>query len=99
MPFEKGNTHGKNSSRKGVENRNTKAVREFYKQIIEDRYDQLNEDLDKLTPKQRWEVILKLSSFLLPKLKEVDIKDSTTPDHIRELLNMSEDTIKKVYGV
>lgn len=98
MPFEKGHRHGKGRP-KGSENKSTKQVREFYQQIIEDRYDQLNEDLDKLTPKQRWEVILKLSSFLLPKLKEVDIKDSTTPDHIRELLNMSEDTIKKVYGV
>lgn len=98
MPFEKNHTHGKGRP-KGSENKSTKAVREFYKQIIEDRYDQLNSDLDKLSPKQRWEVILKLSSFLLPKLKEVDIKDSTTPDHIRELLNMNEDTIKKAYDV
>lgn len=95
--FTKGNTAGGRKS--GSKNLNTEQVREYYNMLIKDRYDQLADDLDQLKPKDRWEVILRLSQFVLPKLQQVEYADVTTPEHIRDLMNMDEEQLKRIYGL
>lgn len=95
--FIKGNSAG--GRKTGSENKASKEVREYFNMLIRDRYDQLAEDLDQLKPKDRWEVILRLSQFVLPKLQQVDYNDTTLPPHIKDLMNMDEDTLKRIYNV
>lgn len=95
--FIKGNKAGGRKS--GSENLATKEVREYFNMLIKDRYDQLAEDLDRLKPRDRWEVIIRLSQFVLPKLQQVEYSDVSMPEHIRDLMSMDEETLKRIYNV
>ena len=83
MGFEKGNTFCKGRP-KGSENKEVKALREKVKELLENNYDKITADLEKLTPKDRVSAWLGLLEFSLPKLQrieaEVDVESNTEID-------------------
>ena len=58
---------------KGKENKNTKEIREAFKNLIELNLEQMQSDLKKLEPKDRLKFIIDLSTFVVPKLKQTDL--------------------------
>lgn len=56
---------------KGAQNKITKEIKEVFKEIIECNLSQLEADILELSPKERIDVILKISEFVLPKLQRV----------------------------
>jgi hypothetical protein len=57
---------------KGTPNKVTTEIREFYKELIENNLEQIESDLIELTPKERIEVLIKLSEYVIPKLNKVE---------------------------
>jgi DNA primase catalytic subunit len=57
---------------KGTPNKVTTEIREFYKELIENNLEQIKADLKELTPKERIEVLIKLSEYVIPKLNKVE---------------------------
>jgi hypothetical protein len=57
---------------KGTSNKVTTEIREFYKELIENNLEQIKADLKELTPKERIEVLIKLSEYVIPKLNKVE---------------------------
>ena len=83
---------GKLSSRKGVPNRTTQQVRKAFQLIIDDNLEQMQSDLDALTPRDRLRFIIDLSKFILPQLQAVSIEDLREKDEFRVItINLKND--------
>tara|TARA_A200000159_G_C7263249_1_gene314037 strand:+ start:571 stop:933 length:363 start_codon:yes stop_codon:yes gene_type:complete len=74
MGFEKGHTHAVGRP-KGSLNKNTTKVRELFKDLILENYEQLKCDLGELELLDRIKMIIELSKFVLPAFKTIDRKD------------------------
>jgi len=73
MPFEKG--HDKATGRpKGSSNKATSKVRDSFKELLEDNLEQLKEDFKELDPKDRIKLFLDLSKYVIPQLKQTEVK-------------------------
>ena len=66
---------GKMSSREGVPNRATQQVRKAFQLLIDDNLEQMQSDLDALTPRDRLRFIIDLSKFILPQLQSISVDD------------------------
>ena len=83
---------GKLSSRKGVPNRTTQQVRKAFQLLIDDNLEQMQSDLDALTPRDRLRFIIDLSKFILPQLQAVSIDDLRDKDEFRVItINLKND--------
>jgi hypothetical protein len=83
---------GKLSSRKGVPNRTTQQVRKAFQLLIDDNLEQMQSDLDALTPRDRLRFIIDLSKFILPQLQAVSIEDLREKDEFRVItINLKND--------
>lgn len=60
---------------KGTPNKITTEIREFYKELIENNLEQIETDLKELNPKERIEILIKLSEYVVPKLARTEIID------------------------
>ncbi len=71
---------------RGVKNKNTEAVRSAFQLLVNSNIDQLQDDIDSLTPIERCKVIISLAKFILPTLNSVDlttqVENSFTPVQI-----------------
>lgn len=61
---------------KGVANKATLEIREHYQNLINNNLEQIQEDLDKLKPKERMDVLIQLSKFVVPVMKAVEMSGS-----------------------
>lgn len=68
--FTKGNKAGGRTH--GAKNRATQKIRENFLQFIESNLLKIQEDFDKLDPKDRFKVLLDMAKFVLPTLKAVE---------------------------
>ena len=68
--FAEGNTGRK----AGTPNKATKDIRDAFSLLIENNIDTLQKDLDSLEPKQRVKLLLDMAQFVVPKLRNVDLK-------------------------
>ena len=68
--FAEGNTGRK----AGTPNKATKDIRDAFTLLIENNIDTLQEDLNGLEPKQRVKLLLDMAQFVVPKLRNVDLK-------------------------
>jgi predicted lipase len=59
---------------KGTPNKVTTEIKDVFKQIIECNLSQIETDIMELNPKDRIDVILKLSEYVLPKLQRSSIE-------------------------
>jgi hypothetical protein len=83
---------GKLSSRKGVPNRTTQQVRKAFQLLIDDNLEQMQSDLDALTPRDRLRFIIDLSKFILPQLQAVSVDDLRDKDEFRVItINLKND--------
>ena len=73
MAFKEG--HEKKGGRtKGSSNKATSKVRESFTSLLEDNLDQLKDDFKELDPKDRIKLFLDLSKYVIPQLKQTDVK-------------------------
>ena len=77
-----GNTTGKKfgGRAKGTPNKTTKALREVFTELLEDNIGSLQGLLDKVAkedPQKAIELILKLSEFVLPKLRATEVNNES----------------------
>tara|TARA_R110000803_G_scaffold76454_2_gene141094 strand:+ start:1517 stop:1798 length:282 start_codon:yes stop_codon:yes gene_type:complete len=70
--FEKGNTSGGRTT--GAKGKATSKVRESFTSLLEDNLEQLKEDFDALEPKDRIKLFLDLSKYVIPQLKQSEVK-------------------------
>jgi len=59
---------------KGIPNKTTTEIRETFQLLLENNIEKIQEDLNELDPKDRIKLLLDLSSFIIPKMKSVDLK-------------------------
>ncbi len=71
---------------KGSKNHNTEAVRSAFQLLVNSNIDQLQDDIDSLTPIERCKVIISLAKFVVPQLNSIDlntqVENSFTPVQI-----------------
>ncbi|MCB0628874.1 MAG: hypothetical protein R2824_06085 [Saprospiraceae bacterium] len=73
MPFNKKSASeaGKRSSRKGIPNGSTAEMKSFYTSLLTGQQSKIEKELQKLTGKDYLQAILKLSEFVVPKMRDV----------------------------
>lgn len=74
MAQKKGQTGNPNGRPKGTPNKVTTELRSWIAQLIDNNRDQLERDLKKLGPRERWAVIEKLMQYTIPRLQNVEGK-------------------------
>ena len=67
-------SEGNTGRKAGSLNRATKDIRDAFSLLIENNIDTLQKDLDSLEPKQRVKLLLDMAQFVVPKLRNVDLK-------------------------
>ena len=61
--------------KKGTPNRLTKEVREVLKELVFDEISQVQSHFEKLDPKERIELLIKLLPYVMPKVQTVSARD------------------------
>ena len=72
----------------GTPNKATTEIKEAFQMLLEDNLPTLQRDISSLEPKQRVKFMLDLASFIIPKMKSVDLKEDKTETI---LIDFSED--------
>ena len=84
MPFEKDNNLG--GRKKGSVNRTTKEIREAYQQFVEGNVDEFQNWLAQIEdPARRFEIILKISDFFLPKMTRTEVTGADGEDLFKNI--------------
>ena len=71
----------------GTPNKVTKDIRKSYQLLIEKSLDRLESDLMELTPKERIEVLIKLSEYVVPKLTKIEANLETKTTGINIIID------------
>ncbi len=93
-------TPNRNGRTKGSTNKATAEIKEAFKLLIENNLPQMEEDLRNLEPFQRLKMITELSSYILPKMKAIEIEAPTINENnelINKLLSISDADFNKIY--
>jgi len=82
MPFKKGQSGNPKGRKKGAENKNSKAIKDKYQQLL-DGYDivTMQGDLMELTPADRLKIVSGLLAYYIPKQTHTTL-DTPTPTKI-----------------
>ena len=72
--FAEGNT----GRPKGSVGKSNNKIREAFQMLLEDNLEQLRVDISSLEPKERVKFMLELATFIIPKMKSVDLKSIDT---------------------
>lgn len=67
---------------KGAVNKTTQETKEILKNIVSVEIENINGLLDKLEPKERLDVIIKLLPYILPKQNEIAVENKTTVEPV-----------------
>ena len=78
MAQKKGQTGNLQGRPKGKPNKSTTEMRNLFNELLSSNLDNIQADLDKLEPKDRITVLLKLSEFVLPKLQSTQMAVTDT---------------------
>ena len=62
----------------GTPNKATTEIKEAFQMLLEDNLPTLQRDISSLEPKERVKFMLDLASFIIPKMKSVDLKEEKT---------------------
>jgi len=73
---------------KGIPNKTTTEIKEAFQMLLEDNLPTLQRDISSLAPKERVNFMLELASFIIPKMKSVDL---TADKKETILIDFSED--------
>ena len=69
-----------NGRTQGSQNKTTKEIRETFKNLLESNLEQIQNDLNELDPKDRIMFLLKLSSFVIPTLRSIEVNEMNAKD-------------------
>ena len=58
---------------KGTQNKSTAEIREHFQKLVTDNLEQLDSDLKSLEPLQRLKMVIEISKFIVPTLKNMDV--------------------------
>ena len=64
----------------GTQNKTTKKIRDVFKNLLENNLEQVQNDLDSLEPKDRVLFLLKLTSFVIPTLRSIEVNEMNIKD-------------------
>lgn len=81
MPFKKGQSGNASGRPKGARGKIRTSIRQFIKDIIDDKREKFESDLDKLATKDRVDVMVKLMGFVVPKPQSIVLQDMTPTDN------------------
>ncbi len=59
--------------KKGSLNKSTSIIRNQFQMLVENNIEKLQNDLDSMTPQQRFQAISNLAKFILPTLNSIDL--------------------------
>ena len=80
---------------KGTPNKTTSSLRTAISKIVNDYFnsDTLMEDINKLKPKERVDMMEKLAAYVVPKLQSVDLNAEVKTEHTIEdmLIELAEE--------
>jgi ATP-dependent protease HslVU (ClpYQ) ATPase subunit len=87
-----GNPHGRP---KGTPNKVTTDLKEWVRLLIENNIALLEQDLQALEPKERWQTVERLLQYVIPKQRE----ETANTEELQELRNWkeSQERIKKLF--
>ena len=74
----------------GTQNKATKEIRETFKNLLENNLELIQEDLNELEPKDRLMFILKLTSFVIPTLRSIEVKEDLNDNFTPIIFEFSE---------
>lgn len=94
MGFERGNQFGSLSRRTGTPNKTTQEIREKIDYIISEHINTISEDLTKLDSKDRVNFILQFLSFVVPKMKTIELNDTSTNTRFTPIIIQDNDSNK-----
>jgi hypothetical protein len=70
-------SEGNTGRKKGVPNRSTTQIRDSFQMLLENNLEGLQQDLDELESKDRIKFMLELASFIIPKMKSIQVNDTS----------------------
>jgi len=73
--FPKGTSGNPSGRVKGSQNIVTGRIRSLWQDMMTENLDQLKDDFKSLKPRERLEMAIKMSHFLLPKLQSIEFKN------------------------
>jgi hypothetical protein len=76
MGFEKGNNLG--GRKDGSKNKVTQDIRKAFENLINNNIETMQKDLDALESKDRLRMIIDLSAYVIPKLKQIELEASAS---------------------
>jgi hypothetical protein len=101
MPFtsETAAKAGRKSSRKGVPNKTTKAIRQYFQELLTENLDQLKHDIAMLAPENRIRVLLELSRYVVPRLNAVHYIEEKNDSQNLDLSELTDEELEMLYKV
>lgn len=101
MPFnsETASKAGKKSSRKGVPNKSTKAIRQYFQELLSENLEQLKEDIEMLAPENRIRVLLELARYVVPRLNAVHYIEEKNDSQNLDLSDLTDEELNILYKV
>lgn len=85
MPFPKGKSGNPKGRRKGAQNRETRRIRLWVDKYLDGNTKQMEEDLKKLSPKDRLNIILGLMEYSVPKLQRTEMDLELDTDKLQSI--------------
>jgi hypothetical protein len=82
------------SKRTGTPNKATQEIREKIDYIVQEHINTISDDLSKLDSKDRVNFILQFLSFVVPKMKTIEVNDTSTNSRFTPIIIQDNDSNK-----
>lgn len=92
----KGKTNNPNGRPKGSANRVTTEMRQWIRNLIESRKDQLKADFEMLDAAERWRLTEKLIQYIMPKMQHLNANISVEDLTEEQINDIIEDLHSKI---